>query len=184
MACASTSVAAPRRGAAWEMAATLLAEQLVAQFERSKFVVLTAVALAQLVDRLRQRLPVHRVLPVASHWPERTATALDPHGLAPAEPPGWATPPEPVLLLCRPAPLEAVTSQPDGPPALLRWHGAGHRLRQAEGPARLEPEWWRGRRDLQRRDYYRVELASGVRLWIYRSGTPGAPEWRLHGYLP
>ena len=30
----------PRRGAAWEMAATLLAEQLVAQLERARFVVL------------------------------------------------------------------------------------------------------------------------------------------------
>lgn len=30
----------PRRGAAWEMAASLLAEQLVAQLERSNFVVL------------------------------------------------------------------------------------------------------------------------------------------------
>ena len=30
----------PRRGAAWEVAATLLAEQLVAQLERARFVVL------------------------------------------------------------------------------------------------------------------------------------------------
>jgi hypothetical protein len=30
----------PRRGAAWEMAATLLAEQLVAQLDRANFVVL------------------------------------------------------------------------------------------------------------------------------------------------
>ncbi|MBL6455810.1 hypothetical protein JMJ55_10790 [Belnapia sp. T6] len=30
----------PRRGAAWEMAASLLAEQLVAQLERANFVVL------------------------------------------------------------------------------------------------------------------------------------------------
>ncbi|MDN3567118.1 hypothetical protein QWZ14_22290 [Paeniroseomonas aquatica] len=30
----------PRRGTAWEMAATVLAEQLVAQLERSHFVVL------------------------------------------------------------------------------------------------------------------------------------------------
>ena len=29
----------PRRGAAWEMAATLLAEQLVVQLERARFVV-------------------------------------------------------------------------------------------------------------------------------------------------
>ena len=37
---------------------------------------------------------------------------------------------------------------------------------------------------LRRRDYYRVEFASGVRLWIYRTGTSGAMRWWLHGHLP
>jgi protein ImuB len=121
----------------------------------------TAVALAQLLDRLGQRVQVQRVVAVASHWPERAVAALDPHGVAPAIPLGWAGRPSPVLLLRRPAPLEAVALLPDGPPSLLRWRGMVHRLRQAEGPLRLEPEWWRDRPGLQRRDYYRVELASG-----------------------
>jgi protein ImuB len=144
----------------------------------------TAMALAQLLDRLGQRLPVHRVRPVASHWPERAVVALDPHGTTPAVPMGWAAQARPVLLLRRPAPLEVVTLLPDGPPALLRWRGAAHRLRQVEGPLRLEPEWWRDRRGLLRRDYYRVELASGVRLWIYQTGPRDAPQWLLHGHLP
>jgi protein ImuB len=36
------------------------------------------------------------------------------------------------------------------------------------------------------RDYYRVGLRSGARLWIGRTGTlrPGQPvRWFLHGYL-
>lgn len=49
---------------------------------------------------------------------------------------------------------------------------------------RLEPEWWRDRPGRFRRDYYWVELASGARLWICRTGLPDAPRWLLHGHLP
>jgi protein ImuB len=32
------------------------------------------------------------------------------------------------------------------------------------------------------RDYYRVELSSGARLWVCRAGEPGAEApWWLHG---
>jgi protein ImuB len=141
-------------------------------------------ALAQLLDRLAQRLRVHRVAPVASHWPERAVAALDPHAPVPAMPAGWATPGLPVLLRRRPEPLEAMALLSDDPPSLLRWCGMAHRLHWAEGPLRLEPEWWRARPDLRRRDYYRVELASGVRLWVCRTGPPEAARWLLHGHLP
>lgn len=144
----------------------------------------TAEALAQLLDRLAQRLRVHRVAPVASHWPERAVASLDPHATVPAMPAGWAAPGLPVLLRRRPELLEAVALLPDDPPSLLRWCGMAHRLHWAEGPLRLEPEWWRARPDLRRRDYYRVELASGVRLWVCRAGPPEAARWLLHGHLP
>jgi protein ImuB len=143
-----------------------------------------AEALAQLLDRLAQRLRVFRVAPVASHWPERMVAALDPHAEVPAMPAGWAAPGLPVLLRRRPEPLEAMTLLPDAPPSLLRWRGMAHRLHWAEGPLRLEPEWWRARPDLQRRDYYWLELASGVRLWVCRIGPPEAARWLLHGHLP
>ena len=73
---------------------------------------------------------------------------------------------------------------PDGPPFLLRLGRASWRVLRAEGPERLEPEWWRDRPDRRFRDYYRVELAGGARLWVCRSGhvLPGeAPRWWLHG---
>jgi protein ImuB len=145
-----------------------------------------AVALAQLLDRLAQRLPVHRVAPVASHWPEHAVAALGPHAAVPATPPGWpmAGQAQPVLLLRRPEPLEVVALLPDGPPSLLRRQGVAHRLHRAAGPLRLEPEWWRDRPQLLRRDCYEVELATGARLWICRSGPPEAARWRLHGHLP
>jgi protein ImuB len=102
-----------------------------------------------------------------------------------------------VLLLRRPATLAVVamvapngasdgrTDPPDpAPPALLRWRGQPQRVQRAEGPRRLAPEWWRDPgqpgSNLPTRDYHRVELASGVRLWLYRDPA----GWRLHGYLP
>jgi protein ImuB len=72
---------------------------------------------------------------------------------------------------------------PDAPPSLLRIGRLGHRVHAAEGPERLEPEWWRDREGRLGRDYYRVELASGARLWICRSGFGAAARWFLHGRL-
>ena len=71
---------------------------------------------------------------------------------------------------------------PDAPPSLLRIGKLGHRVRAAEGPERLEPEWWR-EGDAPARDYYRVELASGVRLWVCRLGFGAEARWFLHGRL-
>ena len=73
---------------------------------------------------------------------------------------------------------------PDAPPSLLRIGRVGHRVTRAEGPERFEPEWWRDRPERRLRDYYRVELASGARLWVCRVGfaLPGEEaRWFLHG---
>ena len=51
---------------------------------------------------------------------------------------------------------------------------------------RIEPEWWHETDRRTGRDYYRVELVSGARLWIGRidSQRPDRPpRWFLHGYL-
>lgn len=136
-----------------------------------------AAALAELLDRLGQRLRVRRVAAAASHWPERMIRPLDAHAVVPAVPEGWGGQPAPVLLLRRHVAVQVVAALPDDPPSLLRWRGAAHRVRQAEGPLRLEPEWWRAA--TAPRDYYRVELPSGTRLWLYRAGL----DWRLHGHL-
>jgi protein ImuB len=145
---------------------------------------LAARDLTQLLDRLGQRLWVQRIAPVASHWPEHSVVPQEPYGAVAAPPPGWGTQAWPVLLLRRPRPIEAMAPWRAGPPAVLRWRDLGQAVRRAEGPLRLEPEWWRAGPQLQRRDYYRVELASGVRLWVYRAGPPEAPRWLLHGHLP
>jgi hypothetical protein len=132
---------------------------------------------------------VAATIPLSPAEPAEVASALA-YGLRfderghPRRGMAWGRQPWPVLLLRRAVPLEAVALLPDGPPSLLRWRGTAHRVHHAEGPLRLEPEWWRNRPGLQRRDYYRVELASGARLWVYRSGSPSAPHWLLHGHLP
>ena len=138
-----------------------------------------AAALAELLDRLGQRLRVRRAAAVASHWPERMIALGDPHAAVPGLPAGWGVQPAPVLLLRRHLAVQVVAALPDDPPSLLRWRGAAHRVRQAEGPLRLEPEWWRTRAEAAPRDYYRVELPSGARLWLYRAGL----DWCLHGHL-
>jgi protein ImuB len=144
-----------------------------------------AVLLAQLLDRLGQRLRVQRVAPLASHWPERSVAALDPQAMPPDPPSGWSRPDSPVLRLRWPQVMEVVALLPDAPPARLRWQGMAQRVLRADGPRRLEPEWWRtphGSLGGHRRDGYSVELTCGTRLWVCRGGADSA--WRLHGHLP
>ncbi len=145
-------------------------------------------ALARLLDRLAGRLGarrIHRAAPVESHIPERAVRAAPPLGRLEATQP---TRLRPLHLLAHPEPVEATAAVPDGPPVMLRWHRQAHRIRRADGPERLAPEWWRGG-DARTRDYYRVELADGRRLWLFREGLYGAsddsagrpPRWYVHG---
>jgi len=139
-------------------------------------------ALARLLDRLSQRLPVWRLAPRASHWPERAMRRADPfEAIGPMPPPR----PRPVRLLRQPSRLEAVALLPDAPPSMIRLHGVLHRIRRAEGPERLSPEWWRDDPNRRMRDYYRVECEDGTRLWLCRAGLPGeeGTAWLQHGWL-
>ncbi|RKK00283.1 DNA polymerase Y subunit UmuC family protein [Teichococcus wenyumeiae] len=140
-----------------------------------------AAALAQLIDRLGQRLPVWRLAPRASHWPERAAMKVDPFASIDT-PQGWAARPRPLRLLRQPEQIEVIAVLPDAPPRRIHWRGNWVNIRAAEGPERFEPEWWRDRPDRPVRDYYRVECADGTRLWVCRAGLPEAsPRWFLHG---
>lgn len=142
--------------------------------------------LAQLLDRLSQRLAVWRLAPRPSHWPERAVRRVGAFEEV-EELEGWTARPRPVRLLRRPPYISAVALLPDAPPSLLRIGREALRVVHAEGPERVEPEWWRDRPDRKMRDYYRVELASGARLWVCRIGLaePGeSARWVLHGHLP
>lgn len=153
--------------------------------------------LAPLVDRLTNRLgeaAVWRAAPFASHIPERATTrrpalCAEKAGADGARFDG-ATP-RPLRLLPRPEPVEAIAVAPDDPPRLFRWRGLTRRVRLAEGPERISPEWWRHAFEpedpaeaIAERDYYRVEDEAGARFWLFRAGPYGGespPRWWLHG---
>lgn len=146
--------------------------------------------LAALADRLRQRLgrPLIRLMPRASHLPER-ADRLAPWSPAAPAPGVWASPrlpPRPLVLLALSEPAEDVLALvPEGPPRRFRWRARLHRVARAEGPERIASEWWRAdAAEMPERDYYMVECEAGRRLWLYRSGphAPGQPAaWFVHG---
>ena len=143
-------------------------------------------ALGELLDRLGQRLTVWRLAPTDSHWPERIVRSVDPFTSV-LRARSWPGLPQPVRLLARPVPLRVVAAVPDGPPARVRFDGAVHPVLWADGPDCLEAEWWCEPEERPGRDYYRVALLSGARLWIGRA-PPAHPDqpprWFLHGYLP
>jgi protein ImuB len=158
-------------------------------------------ALAQLIDRLQQRLgrtAVRQLYPHQSHIPEHAVgvrpLASDPGASLkrggegadpvyapasgerePAQPalPWIADTPRPLLLLPRPEPAEVVAIVPEGPPRQLRWRGVRHQVAYAQGPERIAPEWWRQPPDAAERDYYLVEDSAGRRFWLYRAGRYG-----------
>lgn len=151
--------------------------------------------LGELVDRLGNRLgerAVLRLVPRASWLPERSVAPAPP--LMAANTSSWpplswpGDRPRPVRLLAPPEPIEAVAPVPDDPPAMFRWRGVQHRVRHADGPERIEAEWWRPhqRSTGVTRDYYRVEDTDGRRFWVFRQGLyrPGVPAlWFLHGFF-
>jgi protein ImuB len=147
----------------------------------------TSQSTADLINRLAIRFSATRVLGFVArdrHDPLRAAAAV-PIGRALCDV-AWRSGddplPRPLHLFVPPQPIEVMAEVPDGPPIRFRWRKVLHRVRAAEGPERIEGEWWRetGRAV---RDYYRVEDDDGARFWIFREGlfTAPAPRWFLHG---
>ena len=147
--------------------------------------------LAGLLDRLGNRFGFGSIscpVPRQSWLPERAVELREPLAAPRTPGPGW---PEgrrrPLRLLSPPERVEAVAGEPDGAelagaPVLFRWRGRSHRLRAAEGPERLECEWWL--EDAPSRDYYLTEDEEGRRYWLYCErprGTVAPPRWFLHG---
>lgn len=151
-----------------------------------------AEALDALIDRLTARLgpeAVIRVRPADSHLPEkasRLVSASRPEADDGVRWPGRdpdSPPLRPLHLFDPPQPVEVISPVPDGPPARFQWRRVTHQVALAEGPERIEGEWWR-RGGGRVRDYYRVEDAEGRRFWLFRAGHFGdepAPRWYVHG---
>jgi protein ImuB len=99
-----------------------------------------------LIDRLASRLSggaVRRLVPYASHIPERaqnTLPALAGSSLWPEQ--SASNPPRPVLLFAEPEPVVVLAEIPEGPPVRFTWRRVTRRVVKAEGPERIAPEWW------------------------------------------
>ncbi|MEJ0029563.1 MAG: hypothetical protein WDO15_04000 [Bacteroidota bacterium] len=72
---------------------------------------------------------------------------------------------------------------PDYPPMSFTHNGKLHTIVKADGPERIEQEWWL--QEGEHRDYYRVEDEAGCRYWIFRSGhyNVETDQWFLHGFF-
>ncbi len=134
-----------------------------------------AAELAPLIDRLGNRLGFERLaraIPRESYLPERALQRLGALASPPSPPARWPLHPGPLRLLARPERVETAGD----PPQEFLWQARRHRIRRAEGPARVAPEWWRGEKS-GARDYWRLEDEEGGRFWLY--GQAGG--WYLHG---
>ncbi len=89
----------------------------------------------------------------------------------------------PVHILAEPEMIEVTAPIPDYPPMLFRYKNNLHKVVKADGPERIEQEWWlqQGRH----RDYYIVEDEKGNRYWLFRSGhySEADSRWYLHGFF-
>ncbi|MCD2175913.1 Y-family DNA polymerase [Rhizobium sp. C4] len=120
-----------------------------------------------------------------SHVPER-ASALAPYSRDDSpQRPGWPARLRPMRLFAHPEPVEAIAEVPEGPPITFRWRRTFHRVSRAEGPERIEAEWWIDGEAASPRDYFRIEDQGGRRFWLYREGLYGVgalpPRWFMHG---
>jgi len=141
--------------------------------------------IAELLDKLAGKLgmqTIHRYLPEEHYWPERSvklATSLEEKTLT-----RWRTDlPRPVHLLCHPEPIEVMVQVPDYPPAHFIYKGQLYIVRKADGPERIEQEWWI--QQGHHRDYYCLEDESGARYWVFRLGhyNSSEPKWFIHGFF-
>lgn len=142
--------------------------------------------LAALMDKISNKMgaaSIHRYLPQQYHWPERSikqAKSLQDKRMT-----AWRTDrPRPSLLLPRPEKIEVTAPIPDYPPMLFVYKNKVHNIKKADGPERIEREWWLEKGE--HRDYYYVEDQDGQRYWLFRSGhySDEQPrEWFIHGFF-
>ena len=143
-------------------------------------------ALSELIDRISGKIgenAVQRFLPDEHYWPERSfklATSL-------VEQPAteWKIDRRrPLQLMLSPEYIEVTAPIPDYPPMHFRYNGKLHKVVKADGPERIEQEWWI--QEGEHRDYYAVEDEEGNRYWVFRAGhydDQKKPKWYVHGFF-
>ncbi|MEM5516251.1 DNA polymerase Y family protein [Henriciella sp. AS95] len=104
------------------------------------------VALSALADRINAKLGAGTVSihqPAESHIPEQSERreAFD-GALAEAPQPNQKAGPRPLRLLARPERVTVMAEVPDGPPLRFIWRRVARSVVRADGPERINPEWW------------------------------------------
>jgi protein ImuB len=141
------------------------------------------VELAELLDRIANKTSADnlaRYFPAQHHWPERSYIHVPFDQHTPAD--AWPTDPRPIHLFDPPEPITVTAPVPDYPPMSFRYRDTLYRVAAANGPTRIENEWWLD--NARPRDYYTIEDQDGARYWIFRSGhyhDPQPARWYLHG---
>jgi len=144
---------------------------------------LTDTRISELLDRLSSKIGVkaiRRYLPAEHYWPERSVKAALSLDEAPAT--TWKVDrPRPLQLLSRPEAIMVTAPVPDYPPMNFQYKGKLHTIKKADGPERIEQEWWIEQG--QHRDYYYVEDEEGCRYWLFRLGhyNDASYKWFIHG---
>jgi len=140
----------------------------------------------QLLDRVAGKMGpnvIRRYVPANRYWPERMirkAVSSTDQTLS-----HWHTDrPRPTELLAKPVPIEVMALIPDHPPKFFIYLGIRHLIVKADGPERIEREWWLDAGE--HRDYYQVEDELGQRYWLFRLGHYGGEQryqWFIHGFF-
>lgn len=158
----------PKQESLWEMSGSLDNEKL-----------------SQLIDRIAGKFgkeTIHRYLPAEHHWPERSYKAALLTEQSNLE---WRTDKQrPLQVLPVPEPIDVTAPVPDYPPMNFRHKGTLHTVVKADGPERIEQEWWI--QEGEHRDYYAVEDEEGRRYWLFRLGHYTGDKthrWFLHGFF-
>lgn len=143
------------------------------------------IGLSELLDRIAGKVGanhIHRYLPDEHYWPERSikpASSLNEKSIT-----TWRLDrPRPIQLLSNPERIEVTAPIPDYPPMLFRYKGKLHKIIRADGPERIEQEWWL--QEGRHRDYYSVEDEDGYRYWLFRAGhySDKSYQWFIHGFF-
>lgn len=141
---------------------------------------------AELLDRITAKVgagAIHRYLPDEHYWPERSIK--DTASLEESSSSSWRSDkPRPIRILAKPEPVEVTAPIPDYPPLMFRYKDKVHQIKKADGPERIEREWWLD--GGEHRDYYSVEDQDGQRYWLFRLGHYDGgqtKQWFIHGFF-
>ena len=144
------------------------------------------IKLSELLDRIDGKIGpghIHRFVPDEHYWPERSFKLASSITEKPIT--AWKVErPRPIQLLFWPQTIEVTAPIPDYPPMSFRYKGKFHKIIKADGPERIEQEWWL--QQGQHRDYYTVEDEEGKRYWLFRSGhydSAKLHQWFIHGFF-